>query len=132
MTSKGSSSSAGAQIHAAFGDGPLSTASTRLRALATLSGSLTDALDPEDAAALVEQKALSALGASSAVVLTIGTFPPAIGQVADPQKSDALTMPTPPPTAFPWTRATTNFGARIMGTLLAISGLYIARAARRA
>ena len=51
-------------------------ASRRLRALATLSGSLTDALSPEDAASLVEQKALSALGATSAVVVTLGPFPP--------------------------------------------------------
>ena len=45
--------------------GPVSGASQRLRALAALSGSLTDALGPEDAANLVEQKALSALGATS-------------------------------------------------------------------
>ena len=59
-------------------DGPveeISGASRRLRALAALSGSLTDALDPEDAADLVEQKALSALGATSAVVVTLGAFP---------------------------------------------------------
>ena len=43
-------------------DGRVSGASRRLRALAALSGSLTDALQPEDAASLVEQKALSALG----------------------------------------------------------------------
>ncbi len=35
-----------------------------------------DALHPEDAANLVERKALSALGASSAVVVTLGDFPP--------------------------------------------------------
>src|SRR4051794_27800216 len=45
----------------------VSAASLRLRALATLSGSLTDALSPEDAASLVEKQALSALGATSAV-----------------------------------------------------------------
>ena len=53
----------------------ISGASRRLRALAALSGSLTDALDPEDAANLVEKKALSALGATSAVVVTLGVFP---------------------------------------------------------
>ena len=54
----------------------ISGASHRLRALAALSGSLTDSLSPEDAAALVEKKALSALGATSAVVITLGPFPP--------------------------------------------------------
>jgi signal transduction histidine kinase len=59
-------------------DGPrevVSAASRRLRALAALSGSLTDAMDPADAADLVEQQALSALGATSAVVVTLGPFP---------------------------------------------------------
>jgi hypothetical protein len=56
----------------AFG---ISGASQRLRALSVLSGSLTDALDPEDAAQLVERQALSALGATSAVVVTLGPFP---------------------------------------------------------
>jgi signal transduction histidine kinase len=56
--------------------GGISGASQRLRALSTLSGSLTDALNPEDAASLVEEKALSALGASSAIVVTLGPFPP--------------------------------------------------------
>ena len=54
----------------------ISGASRRLRALAVLSGSLTDSLGPTDAADLVEQQALSVLGATSAVVLTLGTFPP--------------------------------------------------------
>jgi signal transduction histidine kinase len=53
----------------------VSGASRRLRALAALSGSLTDALGPEEAADLVEQKALSALDATSAVVVTLGPFP---------------------------------------------------------
>ncbi len=53
----------------------VSGASRRLRALAALSGSLTDALDPTEAADLVEQKALSALDATSAVVVTLGPFP---------------------------------------------------------
>jgi signal transduction histidine kinase len=56
--------------------GGKSSASSRLRALATLSGSLTDALDPDDAAKLVEDTALGALGATSAVVVTLGRFPP--------------------------------------------------------
>jgi len=55
----------------------ISRASARLRALATLSGSLTDALTPEAAADLVQQEALSALGATSAIVVTLGDFPPA-------------------------------------------------------
>src|SRR5690242_13963246 len=45
----------------------ISGASVRLRALAALSGSLTDALGPQDAADLVERQALFALGATSAV-----------------------------------------------------------------
>lgn len=57
----------------------LSGASRQLRALAALSGSLTDALTPSGAADLVEQKALSALGATSAVVVTLGSFPPPPG-----------------------------------------------------
>jgi hypothetical protein len=60
-----------------LGGEPISGASRRLRALAALSGSLTDSLGLEDAANLVEQQALSALGATSAVVVTLGTFPPA-------------------------------------------------------
>lgn len=53
----------------------ISGASRRLRALSALSGSLTDALGPEDAAQLVERQALSALAATSAVVVTLGPFP---------------------------------------------------------
>jgi signal transduction histidine kinase len=56
-------------------DPGISAASRRLRSLAALSGSLTDSLSPEDAANLVEQQALSALGATSAVVVTLGIFP---------------------------------------------------------
>lgn len=56
--------------------GTVSAASRRLRALAALSGSLTDALGPVEAADLVERKALSALGATSAAVVTLGVFPP--------------------------------------------------------
>jgi signal transduction histidine kinase len=58
------------------GAATVSAASARLRALAALSGSLTDALSPEAAAYLVEQRALAALGAVSAVVVTLGAFPP--------------------------------------------------------
>ena len=61
---------------------PISGASHRLRALAALSGSLTDSLGPEEAAALVERKALSALGATSAVVVTLGAFPPPVANFA--------------------------------------------------
>ncbi|WP_310569971.1 ATP-binding protein [Gemmatimonas sp.] len=53
----------------------LSRASQRLRELAALSGSLTDPLTPALAADVVEQKAMSALGATSAVVVTLGSFP---------------------------------------------------------
>ena len=62
----------------------VSGASARLRALASLSGSLTDALGPEDAANLVEQHALSALGATSAIVVTLGPFPASAGQFIPP------------------------------------------------
>ena len=51
--------------------GSVSTASRRLRALAALSGSLTDPLTAEEAADLVERQALAVLGASSAVVVTL-------------------------------------------------------------
>lgn len=54
----------------------VSDASHRLRALAALSGSLTDPLTPEEAAELVERHALAALGATSAVIVTLGNFPP--------------------------------------------------------
>jgi signal transduction histidine kinase len=64
---------------------PVSGASRQLRAIAELSGSLTDPLTPELAAKLVEQRALSALGAMSAVVLTLGSCPPQAGAlVPDP------------------------------------------------
>ncbi len=61
----------------------LSTASQRLRALAALSGSLTDALSPDDAASIVEREALVALDASSAVVVTRGAFPPTVNEPLD-------------------------------------------------
>lgn len=69
----------------------VSGASHRLRALAALSGSLTDALSPTDAADLVERKALSALGATSAVVVTLGNFPPPPGvEASKPDASATL------------------------------------------
>jgi hypothetical protein len=69
---------------------PPSGASVRLRALAALSGSLTDALGPQDAADLVEQQALFALGATSAVVVTLGTFPPPLATAAGAPAEAAL------------------------------------------
>src|SRR5437763_6005653 len=71
--------------------GTISNASLRLRALAALSGSLTDSLTAEEAADLVEQQALTVLGASSAVVVTLAqagardvlTLVHAIGLTAD-------------------------------------------------
>lgn len=54
----------------------ISDASRQLRALARLSGSLTDPLTPSDAADIVERQALAVLGATSAVVVTLGAFPP--------------------------------------------------------
>ncbi|MBC7896322.1 MAG: GAF domain-containing sensor histidine kinase [Cytophagaceae bacterium] len=68
----------------------LSGASRQLRALAALSGSLTDALTPSGAADLVEQKALSALGATSAVVVTLGAFPPPADVDLSPDPSATL------------------------------------------
>src|SRR5689334_22883375 len=56
--------------------GAVSNASRRLRALAALSGSLTDPLTAEEAADLVEQQALTVLGASSAVVVTLAQLAP--------------------------------------------------------
>jgi signal transduction histidine kinase len=77
-------------LHIDLAGRPISGASRRLRALAALSGSLTDSLDPVDAANLVEEQALSALGASSAVVVTLGPFPP-----ADSSPVEAFTAPPP-------------------------------------
>jgi signal transduction histidine kinase len=77
-----------------FSSDGVSGASRRLRALAALSGSLTDALAPKDAADLVEQKALSALDATSAVIVTLGAFPPPVllsGHTQDaPSNDDVL------------------------------------------
>lgn len=64
------------QLPFRYTDDGISGASRRLRALAALSGSLTDALSPGEAADLVERKALSALDATSAIVVTLGPFPP--------------------------------------------------------
>lgn len=54
----------------------ISNASRRLRALAALSGSLTDAMTVAEAADLVEQQALAVLGASSAVLVTLAREAP--------------------------------------------------------
>lgn len=70
----------------------ISGASRRLRALASLSGSLTDALGPKEAADLVEKKALSALDATSAVVVTLGAFPP-ISPAGGAKASDPTVSP---------------------------------------
>jgi signal transduction histidine kinase len=82
--------------------GPISTASRRLRALAELSGSLTDPLTAEEAADLVERQALAVLGASSAVVVTLAQGAPNVNAVASPgaqplapgsgKSSDTLTL----------------------------------------
>jgi signal transduction histidine kinase len=70
----------------------VSGASRRLRALAALSGSLTDSLGPDDAADLVEQQALSALGATSAVVVTLGPFPPPAHSEGESEPEEAKTL----------------------------------------
>ena len=75
--------------HSAIGADETRSASYRLRSLASLSGSLTDALTPEDAASLIELKALSALGATSAVVVTLGQFPPSHTPAAQARKAQA-------------------------------------------
>src|SRR5690242_9667267 len=82
--------------------GSISTASRRLRALAELSGSLTDLLTAEEAADLVERQALAVLGASSAVVVTLAQAVPNVsadasanGQPLAPtsgRPTDALTL----------------------------------------
>ena len=73
--------------------GGVSDASRQLRALAMLSGSLTDPLTPRDAADVVERQALAVLGATSAVVVTLGEFPP-----NDAADSSVLLDATPPAT----------------------------------
>jgi signal transduction histidine kinase len=71
----------------------VSGASRRLRALAALSGSLTDALTPREAADLVEQKALSALDTTSAIVVTLGAFPlPFVGGGGHAHRAAAQTL----------------------------------------
>jgi PAS domain S-box-containing protein len=59
--------------------GPLGDASRRLQALAALSGALTDPLSGVEAAQVVADAGLATLGASSASVATLGTFPPERG-----------------------------------------------------
>jgi signal transduction histidine kinase len=83
-------------------DDAISKASRRLRALATLSGSLTDPLTPEEAADLVERQALAVLGASSAVLVTLAQQEPngpgdrptrtAPGALAPRPSSESLTL----------------------------------------
>jgi signal transduction histidine kinase len=65
-----------------------------LRALAELSGSLTDPLSPEEAADLVERQALAVLGASSAVVVTLARLAPndATGAPASVGPRDVLKL----------------------------------------
>src|SRR5688572_6613881 len=70
----------------------ISSASARLRSLADLSGSLTDALDPNDAAKIVEETALGALGATSAVVVTLGKFPPERRPGSKPGQQDDVAL----------------------------------------
>ena len=72
--------------------GAVSNASRRLRALAALSGSLTDPLTAGEAADLVERQALAVLGASSAVVVTLAQLAP--NGSADAQASSP--PPAPP------------------------------------
>jgi len=68
------------------------TASHRLRALASLSGSLTDALTPAAAANFIEQQALVVLSATSAVVVTLGAFPSGhASPVATPAATEPVT-----------------------------------------
>jgi PAS domain S-box-containing protein len=55
---------------------PTSEASYRLRALASLSGALTDPLSPAEASRIVSDLGLATLGAASASVVTLGPFPP--------------------------------------------------------
>lgn len=79
--------------YASHGDAEQSrSASHRLRTLAALSGSLTDALSPDDAAKLIEEEALSALDASSAVVVTLGEFPPRSSAPALSLSTASLTL----------------------------------------
>jgi signal transduction histidine kinase len=59
-----------------------------------LSGSLTDPLTPSDAADVVERQALAVLEATSAVVVTLGEFPP-----NDAVDSPVLLAAAPPPGA---------------------------------
>ncbi|HEY2851865.1 MAG TPA: HAMP domain-containing sensor histidine kinase [Gemmatimonadaceae bacterium] len=68
----------------------VTSASRQLRALAALSGSLTDPLTPAAAADVIERHALGVLGATSAVVVTLGQFPP--NDTADPAANPAPTQ----------------------------------------
>jgi signal transduction histidine kinase len=70
--------------------GAISNASRRLRALAELSGSLTDPLTAEEAADLVERQALAVLGASSAVVVTLAQLAPNVSGNRQPSSLPAI------------------------------------------
>jgi signal transduction histidine kinase len=74
----------------------ISDASRELRALAMLSGSLTDPLTAEDAAQVIEQQALTVLGATSAVVVTLGAFPPNDARAATDARAAAEGRPPTP------------------------------------
>ncbi|HEY2379181.1 MAG TPA: GAF domain-containing sensor histidine kinase [Gemmatimonadaceae bacterium] len=72
----------------------VTNASRQLRALAALSGSLTDPLTPAAAADVIERHALAVLGAKSAVVVTLGQFPPndAADRARKPSPPETLTL----------------------------------------
>jgi signal transduction histidine kinase len=73
--------------------GAVSNASRRLRALAALSGSLTDSLTAEEAADLVEKQALAVLGASSAVVVTLAPVAPHASTEGQPVSQASVPLP---------------------------------------
>jgi signal transduction histidine kinase len=72
---------------------PVSDASRELRALALLSGSLTDALTAKAAASVIEGQALAVLGATSAVVVTLGRLPTLV--LAPASSSPSSSIPEP-------------------------------------
>src|SRR5688572_30670264 len=78
--------------------GGIPEASRQLRALAALSGSLTDALTPEEASTVVEQQALAVLCATSAIVVTLGEFPQDGGRESSAPKETATPPDRSPPT----------------------------------
>lgn len=96
----------------------VSDASHRLRTLAALSGSLTDPLTPEEAAEIIERHALAALGATSAVVVTLGHFPP-------DGPSDSSVPPASSPNAVPpqTSRAHDDIGPQSKETLTLVHAI---------